>query len=81
MFQVREMVAGWIFAKEGVRNDRVGIYFEGKRAGFGNKLEIGYKTKRKIKVFRLCSCKNGNQFRFLNQRLFTWPLNSRERQN
>lgn len=49
------------------------------KAGFGDKSEIGYKTKRKIKVFRLSSCKNGNQFRFLNQRLFTQPLNSRER--
>lgn len=41
------MVAGWIFAEEGVRNDRVGIYFEGKRAGFGNKLEIGTRLREK----------------------------------
>lgn len=63
----------------------VWIYFEGKKSRFGDTLEVEYKRKRKFKkdskVFRLSSCKNGNQFRFLNQRLLTQPLNSRERQN
>lgn len=71
--QVREMVAGQIFAEEVVRNDSVWVYFEGKRSGFGDKSEIGYKRKRTFgedsKVFRPSSCNNGNQFRFLNLRL------------
>lgn len=33
ILQVREMVAGWMFTEEVVRNDSVWVYFEGKRSG------------------------------------------------